>query len=379
MKPVPTNEEPLFTAKIWGCRGSFPNEPEKFLKRVTNLLDALTTEQITQIKEARLSGMPESETNEMIASFVHADGSSNHHLYLDRGSHTTCIEVRCGRKTYVIDMGSGCIALGKKMVGEQIKKGGLGSTLEFTVLGTHVHLDHLAHGAPFFAPLFVPNEVLKGNIQMFGGVDWWDGMGGALAKAIEPPYFPLSIDEVMKLKKIKTETIHDGFEIKEMADEDANEVKITAIKQNHPQETYGWRIEYLGKVFVFGGDNEPFPGFETACDPKLVKLCKDADVVVNDCQYSFGQYLGREREKMSRRAWGHSFPEANAALIKQAGVKGMFVTTHHDPSAETDWIEALAREVAVYAEQQVSVVAAFEGLEINMLDLESAKYYAVYN
>ncbi len=375
--------EPTFKAKIWGCRGSFPNEPERFLTRFQRLLKALDSDQIAMIQAMNdpMAGAGGPTLEEMLSSFLRDSEQPNHHLYLERGSHTTCIEVQCGEKTYVIDMGSGCIALGKKLVGAQLAKekcdgGGYGSTLEFTILGTHVHLDHLAHGAPFFAPLFIPNEVLKCDIKMFGGVDWWDGMGGAMANTIEPPYFPLSMDEVKKFKSINAQTVHDGFQIIDQ-DKQGYEIKITAMKQKHPQETYGWRIEYRGKVFVFGGDNEPFPGFEIACDPKLVKLCKDADVVVNDCQYSFGQYLGLERDKISRRDWGHSFPEANAALVNQAGVKGMFVTTHHDPNAETGWVEVLARQVAEKVPAKVLVVAAFEGFEIDLLDLNKARQYAV--
>ncbi len=370
---------PLFTAKIWGCRGSYSNEPEEFLPRFQRLLKVLDPQQIEMVRQAN-QGVP---LKEMFESFLNDGDQPRHHLYLDRGIHTTCIEVRCGDKIYVIDLGSGCVALGKKLIGGQLAKksydpggGGRGSTLKFTVLGTHVHLDHLAYGAPFFGPFFVANELLNCEIRMFGGVDWWSGMDGALASAIEIPFFPLSIKQVMREKTVTTKTIQDGFEIID-EDEQGNKIRITAVKQNHPQETYGWRIEYMGKVFVFGGDNEPFPGFDRGCDPKLVKLCKEADVVVNDCQYSFDQYLGSTREKMSRRAWGHSFPEANAALVREAGVKGIFVTTHHDPGAETEWIEELARQVAMNVPKTVSVIAGFEGLELDMLNLSKVNHYAV--
>ncbi len=199
---------------------------------------------------------------------------------------------------------------------------------------------------------------------------------------MHPPVFPLSIEEVKaKIGRLDFHTVYDGMSLafRDQPSVCGNDIKIDCLKQNHPQETYGWRIEYLGKVFAFGADNEPFAGFEDP-DPNLVELFRGADVGVNDGQYSFDQYLGKkEAGGLSRRGWGHAFPESNAHLIVKSGVR-RFYTTHHDPASKDKRIWQLASRTKELVDdirlgeangpgpREPIVEAAHEGLTINVLE-----------
>lgn len=255
-------------------------------------------------------------------------------------------------------------------MGEALKAGGI----KLTILGTHVHLDHL-DGAPFFAPFHVHKKRCQIAIDIYAGVDWWESADAVLRKMMHPPVFPLSIEEVKaKIGRLDFHTIYDDMTFPYYEDELGNEIKIRCLRRNHPQETYGWRIIYLGKVFAFGADNEPFANYEDP-DPNLVELFRQADVGINDGQYSLAQYLGKKEEGgISRRGWGHAFPESNAHLIVRSGVRRFF-TTHHDPESKDMRIWELAgktRELVLNVPHEnrrcCEVEAAHEGLTINVLE-----------
>jgi len=61
------------------------------------------------------------------------------------GGNTSCVEVRCGDRPFILDAGSGLRYLGEKLKGE-------GRPVDADILLSHTHMDHVC-GLPFFAPL----------------------------------------------------------------------------------------------------------------------------------------------------------------------------------------------------------------------------------
>ena len=74
------------------------------------------------------------------------------------GGNTSCIEVRAGSHTLILDAGSGIVQLGEDLLEHMDSQ-----TLHVSVLITHAHTDHLV-GLPFFAPLFDS----RADIDFFG-------------------------------------------------------------------------------------------------------------------------------------------------------------------------------------------------------------------
>src|SRR5918998_6319063 len=101
--------------------------------------------------------------------------------FVEFGSHTPCVEVRCGERLFVLDAGTGLSALGNEL--------GTLVPSEVDILFSHVHLDHIA-GLPFFKPAVLnPGRVIRthcGNL---------DGRSAAEAadRLFSPPLFPISL------------------------------------------------------------------------------------------------------------------------------------------------------------------------------------------
>lgn len=340
-------EQPKFEVTMWGTRGSYPNSPVSKREGMETAVQHALLHYIDLRDPGWFDQLKE------VAPFW---------VWGSYGSRTTCLEVRCGQRIFVIDFGTGCIPLGGKLLGEAFKVGGI----QLVVLGTHVHLDHL-DGAPFFAPFHIHKKKCQIEIDVYGGVEWWESADSVLKKMMRPPIFPLSIQEVKaKIGRLDFHTIYDDMSLPNLDDGLGSPVQIRCLRQNHPQETYGWEFCYLGKKFAFGADNEPFAGFEGGCDPNLVELFRGADVAINDGQYGLDQYLGKMvNSGPSRRGWGHAFPESNACLIREAGVKRFFIT-HHDPASNDKRVWELAQRTRELA-GGASVMAAHEGLTINVL------------
>jgi ribonuclease BN (tRNA processing enzyme) len=233
---------------------------------------------------------------------------------------------------------------------------------------SHVHWDHI-QGFPFFAPLFIPRRVLPNNkFVFFGGVQWQGALEEVLRGQMDSPVFPVEWDKVTaEGPAMKFLTIHHGFEAKIAHGSDkekpsSGEASLKSLRLHHPNETYGWRIEHQGKVFVFASDTEPFAG---GPDPVILELAQGADLLYLDCQFTREQYLGKAGPP--RLGWGHGYDEWCAEVAIRAGVKHLLLG-HHDPAASDEQIFNTEQKVAKIVREQTvcDVRAAYDGMEINV-------------
>lgn len=272
------------------------------------------------------------------------------------GGNTPCIELMVENQRIVLDMGTGLRVLGNSLFPEMMKNNGL----NITFLLSHVHWDHI-QGLPFFGPLYVNKESNVNNSWTFyGGTDWMKTAEVCLCGQMDSPQFPISWEEIKKMTHaLKT---HDIYDRKSFVLND--DIRVKTRKLNHPQETYGWRIEHGGKVIAYTTDNEPYdPLFP---DPKLLDLTKNADIWITDCQYTKGEYEGANG--VSRHGWGHSYPLAVAKTAAIAKIKKI-VLFHHDPSHTDKQIKEM-EEMVIYLlrtlNYEATVQAAYEGMEIEL-------------
>ena len=133
-------------------------------------------------------------------------------------------------------------------------------------------------------------------------------------------------------------------------------LKSAWLRANHPDAVFAYRVEHAGRSVVYATDTEHY-----ACvDPRLVTLCRGADVLIYDAQYLPEEYAGEVGP--SRMGWGHSTYEAGAELAKAAGV-GKLVLFHHDPSRTDEGVAAIEERAR---ERFDATVAAREGMTIEL-------------
>jgi ribonuclease BN (tRNA processing enzyme) len=105
-------------------------------------------------------------------------------------------------------------------------------------------------------------------------------------------------------------------------------LQVTVDRVNHPVETYGVRIEHLGRVFTYSGDSGP-------CEA-LIRLAQGADVFLCEASYVDGRDNPPDLHLTGREAAEHA---------TKAGA-GRLLLTHLVPAWGS---EALTHEAAAAA------------------------------
>jgi len=253
------------------------------------------------------------------------------------GGNTSCVEMQAGGHTLIFDAGTGL-----RLLGDSIAKR-MPTTVH--LFFSHVHWDHI-QGFPFFAPAFV-----KGNtIMMYGGANVCGTVETALAGQMETPNFPVHLRELPA--GLHFNDLHEG-EVVELE----GGVRISNAQGNHPGGVYAYRVEHGGRSVVYATDTE----HGAAPDPRLVALCKNADVVIYDTMYTPEEYEGKNG--IPKIGWGHSHFVAGVELMKASGAH-RYILFHHDPSQDDAAVrekERRTRELFPNSE------CAYEGMVIELL------------
>lgn len=215
------------------------------------------------------------------------------------GGNTPCVELRAGDQVFVLDAGTGAVALGRKLMAEGVKK--------ITLLFSHLHHDHTA-GLPFFAPMFDPAV----EIAMYCGNLGGETAQKQLDRVFGPPFFPLVFS------KLPAKVRHEGF----MAGQGFRfgDVAVATQPLNHPGGSVGYRFERKGKVVTYATDIEHLAD---APDPDMVKFAAGSDLLIYDTMVA--------DDDVSRcKGWGHSTWRAGVRLSRAARV-GQLAAFHHNP------------------------------------------------
>jgi phosphoribosyl 1,2-cyclic phosphodiesterase len=255
------------------------------------------------------------------------------------GGNTPCLELIAPDGTQMIlDCGTGLRMLGSRW---GMQDGG--RTPETHILVTHYHWDHI-QGIPFFSPLY--SEHNQFHFYSFRSKYLGrDSLKQVFETQMALPYFPVDMSAMNAKRRFQEVAGGDTFMI--------GENKITTRSLNHPQGCLGFRIEMSVGTVAYATDNEPG---DPELDKSLRELVADADIFINDAQYT------PEQLASTRRGWGHSTWAEGVRVARETNAKTL-VLFHHDPDSTDRMVDSLLRQAR---EEFDSVFAASEGMVITL-------------
>jgi phosphoribosyl 1,2-cyclic phosphodiesterase len=283
------------------------------------------------------------------------------------GGNTSCVEIRPrGAAPIIIDAGTGIRRLGKTLM-EGAFAEGHGTA---TILISHTHWDHI-QGLPFFSPFYK-----RGNqIEIYARQREDVHLQAVFSAQTEAPYFPVSLEQLEATIQFRELVEGTRFEL--------GRAKISCTRLNHPWIAMAYRVEVDGAAVVYCSDTAPFADVllehefvaaapvvggplapETAdklaaMRANLIELCRGADLLIYDTQFTREEYRQRPH-------WGHSTPDDAIGIARAAGVATLCLF-HHAPMRTDDQQDAILaeyREVVHHAGDRFTVIAAYEGLEL---------------
>ena len=289
------------------------------------------------------------------------------------GGNTTCVEVRAGKYTIILDAGTGIIPLGREIA--RRSRGEMTSPLPILILFSHLHHDH-TQGFPFFGPAYNPAT----RLHMYGHGTSEQTLEDVLAQNQTPPAFPLNLRDMnatLDIREISPSdsVVFDGHGIrlsKNGATNDPDAVVIRLMKSYaHPGGVFIYRITWHGHSLVYATDVEGYVGG----DCRLAAFAKGADLLIHDGQYSEEHYCGLNGWA-STQGFGHSTPQMACQTASAAGVKRLALT-HHDPNYDDEAVRNLEEQAQSLFP---GAFAAREGLEIElMMEEKVISYQAMRN
>lgn len=241
------------------------------------------------------------------------------------GGNTACLSVEINESILIFDAGTGIRECGNDLISH-------GKKIIASIFISHTHWDHI-QGFPFFIPAYIPGN----SLTLFGPPS--DIQDQSLKQIMEfqakYEYFPISLAQLGA--NIRYVNCKEGKI-------DTGQFEMYTCRINHPVACLAYKLIHDGKVFIYGGDHEPYRNIYRDGSPesdldedllkeldrnaaeqnnKIVDFCKDADLVSWDGQYT-------QEEYQSKIGWGHSSHDADIELARKASIKHM-ILTHHDP------------------------------------------------
>lgn len=219
--------------------------------------------------------------------------------FVEFGGHTPCVEIRCGRRLFIVDAGTGLTALGADLAGN--------APQTIDILFSHLHLDHVT-GLPFFKPVLLGDRMIRTYCGNLGG----QSAAEALDRLFSPPLFPIRLDELPCTFE------HHGFRAGETI-RFPDGARVDTHPLHHPDGATGYRFVHGGRVVCYISDIEhtaPWP------PPALTRFVTNADLVIFDGMFSDDEYP-------RCRGWGHSTWGKGVELCKRAGVRSLAIIHLH--------------------------------------------------
>jgi phosphoribosyl 1,2-cyclic phosphodiesterase len=282
---------------------------------------------------------------------------------LETGGNTACIELVIEDQIIILDAGTGIIPLGNHLIAT-------GKPRKLAILLSHYHWDHI-QGLPFFVPAYFPGW----ELDFFGPGGNPTLIEERIRSQMSSPHFPAEIEGWHS--KINMVALSDG-QLR------YGNVAIIPFSVHHPGQTFGYKIAWEGKTFLYVPDNELEYLYNTIdqkrkqgeLDPEsyemmlalaeednnsTVILFKDADILIHDSQYFPEEYT-------MKRGWGHSTYESAVRNAIKARAKKLFLF-HHDPNHSDDQLKEMMGSVDSLLKRERSSMncqLAVEGMTITL-------------
>lgn len=295
--------------RIWGCRGSLPVAMTSTAVR-GKLKQALTAAQgRTFDDDAALDRFLDQDLPWPVANTF--------------GGNSACIQVETGGDEYILcDLGSGLRPFGVSMMAEH----GPGRPQTYHVFLSHLHWDHIM-GFPFFPPAFIPGN----TIRIYS---CHPDPEASFRKQQSSPNFPVDFSQLGA--DIGFVPMTPGAPITVAG------ATVTAKRQYHSDDSYGYRFESGGKVFVYSTDSEHTQENHEETQA-FVAFFKDADLVAFDAQYSLAEAVSLKKD------WGHSSNIIGVELCLEANVKHLLMI-HHEPVLSDEALYQILQQTRRYEE-----------------------------
>lgn len=227
----------------------------------------------------------------------------------EENSATSCYVVESEGETFLLDCGSGAMAVLPRLADR--------NSIHHMII-SHRHFDHTADIGAF---------VYSRATAM--GLKETDHPLTIHAPAEEKAFFqPFEKENISALKLYDPE---DSISL--------GGIRITFQKTKHPAPCWAFRLEKDGKTIVYTAD--------TTYDESLVPFCRDADLLIAECSFY---------EDQDASAFGHMNSREAAGTAEAAGVKELWLT--HLPHFGTH--KNLQREAEKYFSGTIQLVE--EGL-----------------
>lgn len=227
---------------------------------------------------------------------------------IDVGGETPCVEIRTPEDEIIIlDAGTGLRRLGIQLETR--------SNLRIHLFLSHTHWDHI-QGFPFFRPLYDS----KNEVTLYGPKGVEQGLEDTLKGQMQVTYYPVQLSDLRANIRF--------VELQEQTVPVNSHTRVISREFEHPGGVFGYRIERIGKVIVYGTD------LEVADEDKareMMAFSQGADLLIMDCQFDSQEY------QSNRRGWGHSTPEMAARVAQGASVERLALF-HHDPTHTDEFL-----------------------------------------
>jgi phosphoribosyl 1,2-cyclic phosphodiesterase len=284
------------------------------------------------------------------------------------GGNTACVEVRAGNHLLILDAGTGIIGLGNDLLRDYMASGSDLSNrvpMTFTILFSHTHHDH-TQGFAFFKPGYVPTS----TCYLFGPRLMEEEFESGLVKSMISPYFPVELNRLPSMRKIKSLRESDVILYDESSphpklmnyywEEGAREPHYLRVRMLHSLAhpnggVFVYRIEHNGRSVVFATDTEGYSGG----DQKLIAFANDATLLIHDSQYLHSDYI---KSSSPVQGFGHSSTDMAAEVAQKANV-GKLALFHFDPMYDDKALADMEKKAQAIFKNSV---AAYEGLEIEV-------------
>lgn len=257
------------------------------------------------------------------------------------GGHTSCVALSRGDAVpeLVLDAGTGLTALTPLLDG---------SPFTGSILLGHLHWDH-THGIPFFTggrgtdriDVYLPEQ----------GED----AEKVLERCFSPPHFPIVPSE------LGPGWSFDGL------DEGRHRIEgFDILAREIPHKggrAFGYRVTHGTSSIAYLSDHSPTsvgPGPDGLGErhESALALAGGADLLITDAQHLAAQFP-------EVAYLGHASVEYDVALAREAGVRTL-VLFHHDPGRTDDEVDAILEHARTLAGDDLAVVAAYEGLVLEV-------------
>lgn len=259
------------------------------------------------------------------------------------GTNTSCVEIGDGGDFVLCDAGSGLRDFAK----HYLEHHDYAAPMEFHIFISHIHWDHI-QGFPFFIPIYIDGT----RITLYG---CHEDIKEAFFAQQKPPFFPVDFRDLNADIKFVSLTPGKSYEIAGF--------KVTAKRQNHPGDSYGYRFESGGKIVVYSTDSE----HKTVDDENselFAEFFRNADLLIFDAQYTLAEALTIKED------WGHSSNVMGVEFALKANVKHLCLF-HQEPVASDEQLDQILQDTqrlsALLNEgQDLKVSIAWDGMVVRL-------------